>query len=156
MLKVEVRILFLCLFILQSIVVSSCKETGKPEHDGSVAATTSPITYKEGMLIDSYQEKIVEDELNDLSFSVKLLADSLSESGDFALKIIYAHTEGESRLKLPYQMLDGRPALRKGAVPYQVVAGFYQGADTTFHEMVLITGSPERVSIEQIKAYRLR
>jgi len=138
-----------------ALAISSCSNTNTTSKN-TIANGTSLIP---GSVIAADSEAIKEDNLNDFTFSVKIIADSNSNTkGSYTVQAAYGVDNAEGQLAMPKNAEYLKPLLRKGNEPYTYIVGFKFGNDTTFHDYFEISAArvaPQRraIKMEYIKAY---
>lgn len=121
----------------------------KPENRGWVPPSA-------GKPIAGYKERIREDQLNDLYFSVSVVTTDSSRKGLYKVDIAYGYATHETHITLPKWTGDIylKPVLKKGDEPYEVFLGFEAG-DSTFHPYYEIKAVENAIKMEKVMAYRM-
>ncbi|MBS1689909.1 MAG: hypothetical protein JSS96_14365 [Bacteroidetes bacterium] len=136
-----------------ALAISSCG------NNNTTSKNTAASTLVPGSIIAADSEAIKEDNLNDFSFSVKIIADSNSNTkGSYTVQAAYGVDNAEGQLAMPKNAEYLKPLLRKGDEPYTYIVGFKFGNDTTFHDYFEISAARvaaqrRAIKMEYIKAY---
>jgi len=160
--RIAVFFIFAQLMRKQLLFVSACalaiSSCSNANNDTKNSPTNNPSLVP-GSIIAADSEAIKEDNLNDFKFSVKIIADSGSNTkGSYTVQATYGVDNAEGQLAMPKNAEYLKPILRKGDEPYIYIVGFKFGNDTTFHDYFEISAARvatqrRAIKMEYIKAY---
>jgi hypothetical protein len=150
--------------ILFSLILAACKgATTGSETDGKKTSKYSWDPPPAGTVVAEDSMKVVEDDLNNFYFSVRLsVADDNTtasrEGFKYNVHSSYGHAVVDGVIVMPYRGEHLRPLLRPGK-GYSYIVGFIPGSDyggdTAFHEYYRITGGRERIEISALSGYTI-
>lgn len=140
----------LCL-ILAFVACQQNKHTDKQDRKKVTQQWNPPPA---GTIIDKFQERVTEDNLNEKYFRVTVISTEESKAGTYLLKLEYGFNINETTIDLP-KWTNGavlKPALKKGAGIYSCLLGFDTG-DGQFRELYEIKAKGGDISLKQTKGY---
>lgn len=129
-------------------VLVSCSQ--KNESNDSKVSNTS---LKPGTIVVADSMSVLEDQLNNTMFSVKVIANENTPKGKYTVKAAWGYNEAESELAMPKGGEKFIPMLRKEAIPYTYSIGFQVKGDTTFYDYYLVNADKGTIRMKYIKAY---
>ncbi len=119
-----------------------------------VNATTDNYKFPTpGTVLDSVAMPIVGDTLNNMVFSVAVVADSNIAKGVYDVNVIYGKNEANGLFTMPKGAEKYKPAIRKSTEPYTYIIGFHAPKDTTFYEYFEVTAQKKTIGMKYLKAY---
>lgn len=142
---------FLCLMS----ALAGCRQNERPvnqDHQENVSQQWSPPP--EGTVVDKFQERVTEDNLNEKYFRITVISTKESKAGAYLLKLEYGFNINETTIDLP-KWTGGtvlKPVLKKGAGTYSCLLGFDTG-DGQFRELYAIRAKGGDVTLKQTKGY---
>lgn len=95
--------------------------------------------------------KVSADQLNDFSFSIRVLATGLS--GKYDVQASYGPNDGTGRLVMPRGGESLCPELRRGPEPDSYEIGFKRPGDTTFYPYYLVSWQDGQLMMRYTTAY---
>ncbi len=144
---------FLILLLATTALFSCGEATGV----SSTPASHAKITWQppaSGTVIDSFQERITEDKLNEIYFKVSVISTETSKNGSYNLKLEYGYNINETTLDLPewpdHTVL--RPVLQQGKEKYQCLVGFDPG-DGAFRPLYEVRVIDKNIRMKQTHQY---
>jgi hypothetical protein len=105
-----------------------------------------------GTIVAADSVKIVEDSLNKMTFSVKVVADSAVAKGVYNVDVAYGPNIAHGSFTMPKGGEHLAPALRKGKGNTYII-GFRQKQDTTFHGYVEVSCASNVTRIQYLYHY---
>lgn len=147
-LKLKAALLLLGLYSCNS---PGATEQGKPVQQPAASAWLPPAA---GRLVDKMEERITEDNLNEVYFRVSIISTDSSKAGFYTLKLEHGYNINEVPLELPAWTGNTvlKPVLKKGAGKYHCLVGF-DAADNQFHELYEVTVVNGNVKFKQTHGY---
>lgn len=144
---------FLTLLLATTSLMSCSDATDSSSAPSSnVTVTWQPPT--SGTVIDSLQERITEDKLNEIYFKVSVISSEASKNGSYNLKLEYGYNINETTLDLPewpnHTIL--RPVLQQGREKYQCLVGFDPG-DGEFRPLYEVRVIDKNIRMKQTHQY---
>jgi hypothetical protein len=124
----------------------------KQDHQKNVTQQWNPPPA--GTVVDKFQERVAEDNLNEKYFRITVIATEESKAGAYLLKLEYGFNINETTIDLP-KWTNGtvlKPVLKKGAGAYSCLLGFDTG-DGQFRELYAIKAQGGDVTLKQTKGY---
>ena len=98
----------------------------------------------------------IPDELNELYFSVEVIATDKSANGTYEVLVSYGHNDASTQITMPEAEHPITPEIRRGEEPATYILGFHYGADTSFNDYFLIKGGRRTIEMKYLKAYSFR
>jgi hypothetical protein len=142
---------FLCLMVAFAGCRSN-EHADKQDHQKKVTQQWNPPPA--GTVVDKFQERVAEDNLNEKYFRITVISTEDSKAGAYLLKLEYGFNINETTIDLP-KWTNGtvlKPVLKKGAETYSCLLGFDTG-DGQFRELYSIKAQGGDVTLKQTKGY---
>lgn len=141
-----------CLLFILCLLLSCGNDT----HENT-ATNEIPFYAPEAGTVIAADSMRIEDPLNVLYFSAKIIATETSDFGNYVLDIKYGHNTAKSDITYPELSQKVTPAIQQEN-EYAYNIGFYLGEDKTFNEYARVStiksGSSEReIKFTYVKAY---
>ena len=100
---------------------------------------------------------VIPDPLNELYFSVRLVANEQSQNDIYDVVVRYGFNDATTQISLPRGADKPlKPALKKSAQPFTYIVGFYHGDDPAFNDYFLISAGRDKTEMRYIKTYSFR
>lgn len=144
------------LFLLLISGVIACKTAEKKEAAAAVTEEQeAPLPPGSVLLADSIR---IPDPLNELYYSVKLVANEHTHQGTYDVKVLYGHNNAETQITFPRGGTKKIvPRMQKGSEPFSFIIGFNYGEDDpTFYEYYLVKGAFGKIEMKYLKAYSFK
>ncbi len=112
-----------------------------------------------GTVVAADSTPIKEDELNDLYYSVRLMATDSSGEGHYDMDAVYGYNEAHSVIVFPKLAKTIRPAIRLDTtMPYSYIIGFHYEGEQQFNDYARVSarkvGSLQsQVELRYLKSY---
>lgn len=106
-------------------------------------------------VVASYSMRIP-DVLNELYFSIEVIATNESAKGVYEVLVKYGHNEASTQITMPDAHTLIVPEVKRSTDMNAFVIGFRYGNDTTFREYYLVNASKEKTEMKYLKAYSFR
>ena len=132
--------------ILLGVVLTGCGDGGKSAGGKAVLPVPGTVVAQAAMPVTG-------DSLNNFAFAVTVSADSLIESGVYAVRASYGFDTANGRFVMPKGLKTYVIVMKKGVAAYTYVVGFTTSADTTFNDYFEITGTRTSIDMHYLKAY---
>lgn len=107
---------------------------------------------KPGTIVATAQMPI-KDELNNFTFSIKVVADSEVKAGVYDVDVDFGPNFAEGKFTMPKGGEELKPLIRTGSNPYTYIIGFKVANDTTFYDYFEVSSSKDHTKMQYIKAY---
>ena len=107
---------------------------------------------KPGTVVATAQMPI-KDELNNFTFSIKVVADSDVKAGVYDVDVDFGPNFAEGKFTMPKGGEELKPIIRTGSNQYTYVIGFKVAGDTTFYDYFEVSSSKDHTKMQYIKAY---
>lgn len=107
---------------------------------------------KPGTIVATAQMPI-KDELNNFTFSIKVVADSEVKAGVYDVDVDFGPNFAEGKFTMPKGGEELKPLIRTGSNPYTYIIGFKVPNDTTFYDYFEVSSSKDHTKMQYIKAY---
>ena len=141
------------------LLLSGCAtNTEHQSHGGGKDWTPPPA----GTVVAADSMKVVEDQLNNAYFSVRLTvaegnSGNTKDGFKYDVHAAYGKATADGVIVMPYRGERLKPLIRRSE-GYNYVIGFIPGElagsnDTSFHEYYLIVGDPEYIRINPMKGF---
>ncbi|MCB0698807.1 MAG: hypothetical protein H6551_10530 [Chitinophagales bacterium] len=144
------------LYLSVIILLASC---GADSNNGSNADFEPFYAPAEGSLIASDSMRIIEDDLNELYYIVKLTATPTSNEGIYLLDAAFGYNYARSEVSFPRLDKKITPAIRvDDELPYSYIIGFRYEGDKTFNDYARIYAlrneqMKQEIQFRYIKSY---
>jgi len=137
-------------FLLGCTQPDKTKQTAAPQHQPAPAWQAPPA----GTKVAEIRERIQQDRLNRLYFSVQVISTEDSKTGLYKVALTYGYGKRETTVQLPKwtDSIALKPALKKGKEEQTILLGFEAG-DTTFHPYYEITVENKAIKMNQVRTY---
>jgi hypothetical protein len=140
--------LFLTLSCNNDTRNSNSATSGKNEYAATSAAPGTVL---------AADSMAIPDPLNELYFSVRILANEQSQNGIYDVVVRYGYNDAATQITLPRGADKPlRPALKKGSEPFTYIIGFYHGEDPAFNDYFLVSAGKGQTEMRYIKTYSFR
>lgn len=142
------------LLLLPLLIGISCKNSTKSsESDTSATKKFGDGTPPKGTVVAA-DSMIIPDPLNELYFSVAIVATDESQNGIYDIVARYGYNDAATSITIP----DGggktiTPAIRRANEPFAYHVGFFYGEDTTFNDYFLVSADKGQTKMRYIKSY---
>lgn len=130
----------------------SNEHANKQDHQKNVTQQWNPPLA--GTIVDKFQERVTEDNLNEKYFRITVISTEDSKAGAYLLKLEFGFNINETTIDLP-KWTNGtilKPVLKKGVGAYSCLLGFDTG-DGQFRELYAIKAQDGDVTLKQTKGY---
>jgi hypothetical protein len=140
------------------ILLSGCNNTEVGVNDHAKETVKSPLAGWQppaaGTVVDKYEERVTEDQLNEKYFRVTVKSMDKSKEGEYALKLEYGFNINETTITFPKwtNNIALRPIVKGGQEKYSCLIGFDAG-DGEFHELYEVKALNGDITFKQIRAY---
>ncbi len=142
--------------ILFVFLLSSCQEKNNQKKETQVGTsqtktwTPPPV----GEIVGQYEEKIVEDQLNNGTFKVVLKSTEESKKGIYKVMISFGANENVTSITFPNygEQINVQPVLKKGNQSYHCLIGFKTDKEG-FKEYYEVKVINKDIIFEQTKNY---
>jgi hypothetical protein len=100
---------------------------------------------------------VIPDPLNELYFSVRVVANEQSQNGIYDVEVRYGYNDAATQISLPRGADKPlRPALKRSEQPFTYIIGFYHGDDPTFYDYFRVSAGKGQTQMKYIKTYSFR
>lgn len=147
-LKIKAAVLLLGLYSCNN---PAATESGKKDEQLKASAWQPPAA---GKVVDKMEERITEDNLNEVYFRVSIISTDSSKAGFYTLKLEHGYNINEVPLELPAWTGNTilKPMVKQGTGKYHCLVGF-DAADNQFHELYEVTVVNGNVKFKQTHGY---
>lgn len=100
----------------------------------------------------------IPDPLNELYFTVKLVANEYTRQGTYDVNILYGYNDASTQITFPHGGTERIiPKMKKGTEPFSYIIGFNYGEnDPVFYEYYLVKGGAGKIETKYLKAYSFK
>jgi hypothetical protein len=107
-----------------------------------------------GSIVDKMEQRITEDNLNEVYFRVSIISTDSSKSGHYVLKLEHGYNVNDVPVSLPLwtDNVVLKPMLQRGTGKYHCLVGF-DASDNKFHELYEVTVVNESIKFKQTRGY---
>ena len=134
---------------IAAVSLTACKNS----EDGTASSTRPKQFPKPGTVVAAAEMPITGDPLNKFIFSVKVIADSNTNSGEYDVDADYGPNFAEWHFTMPKGGAFLVPIIRKGDAPYTYIVGFRLPDDTTFYDYFEVSSGHGATKMQYLKAY---
>jgi len=142
-------------WLIPILTLVACGQNARESETDRKAATHEVSVPAANTVVASDSVRIP-DALNELYFSVEVIATPETEKGVYEVLVNYGHNEASSQITMPDGDGSLLPKIKKGAVENTFVIGFLQGSDTTFNDYFEISATQKNIKMKYLKAYSFR
>lgn len=139
-------------FLLPLLLIS-CSEPETKQPVQEVSPTAHVPAANTVVASDSMR---LPDELNEMYYSVEVVATHQSANGVYEVLVSYGHNDASTQITMPEAETPVIPAVRRGAGPNEYIIGFRHGSDTTFNDYFLVRAGKGRTEMKYLKAYSFK
>jgi len=117
------------------------------------SGTDSAIDFPKPGTVVATAQMPIKDELNNFTFSIKVVADSEVKAGVYDVDVDFGPNFAEGKFTMPKGGEELKPLIRTGSNPYTYIIGFKVANDTTFYDYFEVSSSKDHTKMQYIKTY---
>jgi len=132
---------------------AACDEQQHHQKDSAISAGSMVPKPNTVVASDSIR---IPDPLNDLYYSIEVVAGKESNKGVYEVLVTYGHNDASTQLTMPEADKPIIPEVRRGNEPYSYIIGFHYGTDTTFNDYYYVRAGKGKTIMKYMKAYSFK
>jgi hypothetical protein len=140
------------IYLLLSILLLGCSQPESKKKEVPVEKGNAPAA---NTVVASDSMRIPDD-LNELYFSIEVIASPESEEGVYEVLVSYGPNDASGQVVMPEAEKLIIPEVRRDTQQFAYVIGFHYGADTSFKDYFLVKADRGRTEMRYLKAYSFK
>jgi len=142
-------------YLIFLLPLFACCTSNKNEHRNDVSNRTGNSVPKANTVVASDSMRLP-DRLNELYYSVQVIATSESSKGVYEVLVTYGNNDASTQLTMPEAETPIIPEVRRGNEPFSYIIGFHHGTDTSFNDYYYIKAERGKTAMKYLKAYSFK
>jgi len=140
------------IYRLLPILLLGCSQSRPEKKEMPVIKSDAPVA---NTVVASDSMRIP-DNLNELYFSIEVIAGPQSNKGVYEVLVNYGHNDASGQVIMPEAETLIIPEVKRDTQRFAYIIGFHYGSDTSFKDYFLVKADKGQTEMKYLKAYSFK